>query len=474
MKAFRFTSIPGRLVWLLLVICQIARADQTFQNWSEKDLLRTGQSLSVVSSLTGSLHQSTEVDCSKFTSYQQITQYEDSIRTLAKTDISGAIHMLSSQMADLSRSREQLGNDLTRFIRVGDQARNAENLFRGFDNFLGAAPVSGINANIVSDKGWKVPLDIAGRGAGFVGATTEPGTALNMYSNVVSRTLTPEIATGLGSLKALTRVSTYLLSEGMYAPRTIADAKVMETTARIKLLTVQELQLQQLRGELLADKIMQNNMRNVLHTGMGHIETSVLTTVLPNVAKTWDAKTLQSLSVQNFVTPSNQFNSWASDMQKKNAQALQNFSKLSTSSNQFNNWLLDMQKKDTQALQNFSKLSTSSNQFNNWFSSMQKKDAQALQNFSKLSGYRADPYTEKILHQTSASSITKFGNFDVSRFNQMNQNTIPKFEPPKYYTPPIQTYRPPVYYTPAPAYYTQPRIYTPPPRIYTPPPSYRR
>jgi hypothetical protein len=92
--------------------------------------------------------------------------------------------------------------------------------------------------------------------------------------------------------------------------------------------------------------------------------------------------------------------------------------------------------------------------------------------------YGFDPYTDRIVRQTSMQSI-KIENFDGSRFNRMYQNAIPKIEPPKFYTPPIQMYQPRMVYVPpiqryqSPVIYTPPKIYTPP-RIYNPPPSYRR
>lgn len=298
MKSSYFTYVAAVIAWFLFAVGQTANADQNFQKWSEKDLLRTGRALSVGNNLTSSLHQSVDVDCSKFTSYKQISQYEDSVMALAKTNVTEAIRVLSAQRTGLSQSREQLGNDLTRFVRAGEQANNIANTLRGIDNFLGMVPVSGVKANIISDKGWKVPLDIAGKGAGVTGAVTKEGTALNMWSNVASRTLTPEITTGLGSFKAVARVPAYLLSEGMYAPRTIADAKAMETVARINLITIQESRLQQLQGKLLAEAIKQNNVVNlntvkmpeIWQAGMGYIRPGTLQMAIPNVIQQFNTK----------------------------------------------------------------------------------------------------------------------------------------------------------------------------------------
>ena len=85
----------------------------------------------------------------------------------------------------------------------------------------------------------------------------------------------------------------------------------------------------------------------------------------------------------------------------------------------------------------------------------------------KIGHYGFDPYTDNLLRRTSMQTI-KIENFDGSRFNRMYQNTIPKIEPPKFYTPPIRMYQPPPIQR-----YQPPPIQTYRP-VYTPPPSYRK
>ena len=161
------------------------------------------------------------------------------------------------------------------------------------------------------------------------------------------------------------------------------------------------------------------NMWNAYRVGTGRAEPDVLKSTIPHVVMAWDAmKGPKNTPIQTFISPINySYNdgSWKSQT---------------------------------------------------WGTKITHQEFSTTAP-GKIGHYGFDPYTDNLLRRTSMQTI-KIENFDGSRFNRMYQNTIPKIEPPKFYTPPIRMYQPPPIQR-----YQPPPIQTYRP-VYTPPPSYRK
>ena len=185
-------------------------------------------------------------------SLKQLDTFEKSVERMS--NLGEAFRTVSAQRATVHLAQQDMVTNLQGLQGSLKAANDLERMFRATDTVLSFIPTGARLTGIVpgSSATWKTTLDLAGHGAGFIARTTQPGTGANMVAEVVSRSATLDVFTGLGFAKALTRVVSYIGQEAMYVPKTIAESKIGELCAKQQWGNVVDARLNGLQGRLLA------------------------------------------------------------------------------------------------------------------------------------------------------------------------------------------------------------------------------